>query len=201
MKPDVASAGDETSQDPAALAPVLNLADAAALCSRWHAAGERVVLTNGCFDLLHAGHVSYLGAARRLGDRLVVALDEDASVRRLKGAGRPLNPLSDRARVMAALRMVDLVTSFPGPTAVAVVEALRPAIYVKGGDYDDGASQPPEAATARRLGAQVRYLPFLSGRSTTDLIERARSAGGIDFGGTVGASGIEASSESEPGRE
>ena len=169
-------------------APILSLAPAADRCAAWRDTGLRVVLTNGCFDLLHAGHVSYLRAARAIGDRLVVALDEDAGVRRLKGPGRPLNPLADRAAVLAALRSVDLVTHFPGPTAVAVVEALRPAVYVKGGDYDDEARQPPEAATARRIGAEVRYLPFLPGRSTTGLFERIEGSQRQDAGRGAGPS-------------
>jgi rfaE bifunctional protein nucleotidyltransferase chain/domain len=140
----------------------------------WAAAGERVVLTNGCFDLLHAGHVRYLAAARALGDRLVVALNDDAGVRRLKGAGRPLTPLADRAELLAALRAVDAVVPFAGETAVEVLRALAPDVYVKGGDYGERGNRPPEADAAEALGAAVVFVPFTPGRSTSALIERLR---------------------------
>ncbi len=150
-----------------------NLDELLALRARWSAAGRRVVLTNGCFDLLHAGHVHYLAAARALGDVLVVALNDDASVARLKGAGRPLQPLADRALVLTALRAVDAVVAFDGDTAVDVVRALAPDIYVKGGDYG-AANRPPEADVAEAVGARVVFVPFVAGRSTTGLIERLR---------------------------
>src|SRR3954453_7924306 len=98
-------------------------------------AGQRLVLTNGCFDLLHVGHVRYLQQARQLGDTLVVAVNGDESVRALKGAGRPLNSDGDRAEVLAALECVDLVTIFPEERGTEVINAIQPAIYVKGGDY------------------------------------------------------------------
>lgn len=108
----------------------------------WAAAGERVVLTNGCFDLLHVGHTRYLAAARALGDRLVVALNDDASTHRLKGPGRPILPLAERAELLCALRWVDAVVAFGAPTAVAIVTALRPDVYVKGGDYAAAGNRP-----------------------------------------------------------
>ncbi|HEY7355849.1 MAG TPA: adenylyltransferase/cytidyltransferase family protein [Ktedonobacterales bacterium] len=146
------------------------------------AAGEVVVLTNGCFDLLHLGHARYLQAARALGDCLVVGVNSDASARHLKGAGRPLTPQEERAEVLAALACVDYVTIFEEATAVALVEALRPDIYVKGGDYaaSGAANQSaavdyarlPEAAPVLAYGGQVRLIPYLPDHSTTALIER-----------------------------
>ncbi|HEU5369376.1 MAG TPA: D-glycero-beta-D-manno-heptose 1-phosphate adenylyltransferase [Ktedonobacterales bacterium] len=146
------------------------------------AAGEIVVLTNGCFDLLHLGHVRYLQAARALGDCLVVGINSDASTRRLKGEGRPLVPQDERAEVLAALACVDHVTIFEEATAVALVEALRPDVYVKGGDYaPEGAADQnaavdyarlPEAAPVLAYGGRVRLIPYLPDHSTTALIER-----------------------------
>ena len=137
-------------------------------------AGGRVVFTNGCFDLLHPGHVSYLRAARSLGDALVVGLNSDASVRRLKkGPYRPIMPEKDRAVILAALQSVDAVVLFGEDTPVRLMRELKPATYVKGGDYriDD----LPEAEVAAELGAEVRILPFELEYSTTALIERIRS--------------------------
>lgn len=139
--------------------------------------GRRLVLTNGCFDLLHVGHVRYLHQARALGDALAVALNGDASVARLKGSGRPLNAAEDRAEVLAALTDVDYVTVFDEDDASAVVEAVQPTIYVKGGDYssDPGSDRfPPEATAAAAVGAQIVILPYLPGRSTTGLIHTLR---------------------------
>jgi rfaE bifunctional protein nucleotidyltransferase chain/domain len=142
---------------------------------------RRVVLTNGVFDLLHAGHVAYLAAARSFGDLLLVALNSDASVRAIKGPLRPLVPEADRAAVLLALRSVDYVTIFAEPTAEAVVVALRPDVYVKGGDYvrSDGSGLPdpqrlPEAHIVYGYGGEVQLLPYLAGRSTSELIERIR---------------------------
>lgn len=132
----------------------------------------RIVFTNGCFDLLHAGHVRYLRAARALGDVLVVALNSDASVRRLKGPDRPLVTLRDRAEVMAALEMVDYVTSFGESTPLRLIRELEPDVLVKGGDWKIGDIVGAEDVLAR--GGSVRSLPFARGRSTTRLIERAR---------------------------
>lgn len=143
----------------------------------WRARGERVVLTNGCFDLLHAGHARYLAAARALGDRLVVALNDDASVRALKGAGRPVLPLAERAELLCALRAVDGVLPFAGRRADAVIDALRPDVWAKGGDYDLEDNRPPEADLALRLGVEVRFLPFVAGRSTSAILARIRESG------------------------
>lgn len=135
-------------------------------------AGQHLVVTNGCFDLLHVGHVRYLQQARKLGDFLAVAVNGDESVRSLKGAGRPLNSESDRAEVLAALDCVDFVTIFPAMRATEVIKALRPAIYVKGGDYTPESLDPEEVAALRETGAEITTLPLVPGKSTSILIER-----------------------------
>ena len=132
--------------------------------------GRSVVFTNGCFDLLHRGHVTYLEAARALGDVLIVAVNSDRSVRALKGPSRPLTPAEDRAHVLAALACVDYVVEFNDETAERLVQELQPDIYVKGGDY--ARDEPVEAAVVRAYGGSVRILPFTSGYSTTDLVQR-----------------------------
>ncbi|MGI8956641.1 MAG: adenylyltransferase/cytidyltransferase family protein [Chthoniobacterales bacterium] len=136
--------------------------------------GGRLVLTNGCFDLLHVGHVRYLQEAAELGDCLAVALNGDESVQALKGPGRPLNRADDRAEVLAALECVDFVTIFPAVRATAVIEAVRPAIYVKGGDYTLESLEPEEVAALKKIGAEIKTLPLVPGKSTTGLIERMR---------------------------
>jgi rfaE bifunctional protein nucleotidyltransferase chain/domain len=136
-------------------------------------AGGRVVFTNGCFDLLHPGHVSYLRAARALGDALVVGLNSDASVGRLKGPLRPIVPEEDRAAVLAALGSVDAVIVFDEDTPVRLLQELKPAVYVKGGDYR--VEDLPEAEVAAEIGAEVNILPFEPGYSTTALIEKIRN--------------------------
>jgi len=137
-------------------------------------AGKRLVFTNGCFDLLHRGHVSYLQSARALGDALVVALNSDASVRKLKGPGRPIVPQRDRAAVLRALRSVDAVVVFDEDTPVRLMRELKPGVYVKGGDYR--VEDLPEAEVAKEFGAEVRIIPFEEGYSTTALIEKIKSA-------------------------
>jgi D-beta-D-heptose 7-phosphate kinase/D-beta-D-heptose 1-phosphate adenosyltransferase len=136
------------------------------------ARGGRVVLANGCFDLLHRGHVDLLRRARGLGDLLVVAVNSDASVRRLKGAGRPLTPLGDRLAVLAAIDPVDVLVAFDGDTPVEVIRAVRPDLLVKGGDHDPATL--PEAPLVEELGGAVRILPLVHDHSTSSLIERAR---------------------------
>lgn len=138
--------------------------------------GKRIVFTNGCFDLLHIGHIHCLQQARRLGDCLVVAVNDDASARQLKGPTRPLMLARERAAMLAALECVDFVVIFHNLTAERLVAQLRPEIYVKGGDYGFGVS-PPEAAVAERYGGQVVFIPYLRGYSTTELIQRIRSSG------------------------
>jgi rfaE bifunctional protein nucleotidyltransferase chain/domain len=139
---------------------------------RHRRAGRRVVLTNGCFDVVHAGHVVCLQEARALGDLLVVGLNSDASVRRLKGPARPVNPQVDRARVVAGLRCVDHVVPFDEDTPMALIAALRPDVYVKGGDYTVAAL--PERSLVESYGGRVVVLPYLPGRSTSEIIARIR---------------------------
>jgi len=133
------------------------------------------VLTNGCFDLLHTGHVRYLKQARELGDALLVAVNSDQSVRELKGPERPLNGEEDRSEVLAALRCVDHVTIFEGKRVTDVILKLRPAIYAKGGDYTIETLDPGERAALEEVGAEILLLSLVPGRSTTSLLERARS--------------------------
>jgi rfaE bifunctional protein nucleotidyltransferase chain/domain len=133
-----------------------------------------VVATSGCFDLLHAGHVASLRAARALGDRLVVLLNSDASVRRLKGPGRPLVPAADRAAVLAGLSCVDAVEIFDDDTPLRALERLKPNLFVKGGDY--GGLEIPEQEAMARWGGRVVIVPYLAGRSTTRILEEARGA-------------------------
>lgn len=133
-----------------------------------------LVLTNGCFDLLHVGHTRYLHAARDLGSALAVAVNSDRSVRALKGEGRPLNSQDDRAEVLAALESVDFVVIFDGDTAADVVSTVQPAIYVKGGDYSSSPEDkafPPEGLVAQEYGGQVVILPYIAGHSTSALVE------------------------------
>lgn len=135
-------------------------------------AGQRLVLTNGCFDLLHVGHVRYLQQARQLGDALAVAVNGDQSVQALKGIGRPLNSEGDRAEVLAALECVDLVTIFPDMRATEVIKAARPAVYVKGGDYTLQSLNQEEVAALKDAGTEIKTLPLVPGKSTTSLIEK-----------------------------
>lgn len=130
------------------------------------------VFTNGCFDLMHVGHLRYLQAARALGDRLVVAVNADASVRGLKGDTRPILPEDERAELLAGLACVDYVTIFAEPTAEAVLAALKPQIYAKGGDYSPDSL--PEAPVVRAYGGEIRIVPFVPGRSTSGLIAHIR---------------------------
>ena len=162
---------------------VADLAGARRQIDVWRSAKQRIVLTNGHFDLLHLGHVDYLQRAAALGDALVVGVNSDASTRALKGPHRPLVPDQERAAVLAALACVDLVVIFDELTADQLVRELAPDIYVKGGDWDptgDAAQlavsdrptgEPPEARVVRTYGGDVRYLPYLAGHSTSALIE------------------------------
>ncbi|MFO7858370.1 MAG: bifunctional D-glycero-beta-D-manno-heptose-7-phosphate kinase/D-glycero-beta-D-manno-heptose 1-phosphate adenylyltransferase HldE [Ectothiorhodospiraceae bacterium] len=147
----------------------------AALVDDARARGERVVFTNGCFDLLHAGHVAYLQQARALGDRLIVAVNDDASVRRLKGGDRPLMPLDQRMEVLAALAAVDYVVPFSEDTPEELVRAVSPDVLVKGGDYAPEAIAGGDHVRAR--GGEVVVLDFVDGVSTTGLIQRIRADG------------------------
>jgi rfaE bifunctional protein nucleotidyltransferase chain/domain len=140
------------------------------------ASGKKLVATNGCFDLLHAGHVRYLQAARRLGDVLAVGLNGDRSVRELKGNGRPINNEGDRAEVLAALESVDFITIFPEMRATEFILAAQPAIYAKGGDYTSETLNAEERAALQEIGAEVRILPFEKGYSTSLLLEQLRKS-------------------------
>jgi rfaE bifunctional protein nucleotidyltransferase chain/domain len=138
------------------------------------ALGESVVLTNGCFELLHRGHVRYLAAAARLGDVLVVGVNGDRSVRLLKGNSRALVPAVERAEVVAALGSVDYVTIFEEPTAERLVRAIQPRTYVKGGDY--AGAPPVEAQVVESLGGTFQALELVPDTSTTSLLQRIRAS-------------------------
>lgn len=136
------------------------------------------MLTNGAFDLVHVGHIRYLEAAARLGEVLIVGVNDDASVRRLKGPERPLNPAEERAEVIAALQMVDHVVIFSGDTAVELVDALHPQVYVKGGDYSPDpldSHHPPEGSQVRANGGSVHIIDFVPDHSTTALVTRMQA--------------------------
>ena len=143
----------------------------AALAERLRAEGKRVVFTNGVFDILHVGHVRYLQEARALGDALLVGINSDASVRRLKGPTRPVNPEDERAEVIAALACVDGVCIFGEDTPHALIEVVRPSVHAKGGDYKTPDALP-EATLVRSLGGEVVILPLVPDRSTTRLVHR-----------------------------
>ncbi len=140
--------------------------------SQLRAAGKRIVFTNGCFDIVHPGHIRYLRAAKRLGDILVVALNSDASVRRLKGRDRPLVCEEDRCEVVAGLEMVDLVTTFGEDTPYALIQEVQPDVLVKGGDW--ATDRIVGADLVRARGGVVRSLPFAEGYSTTALVNKVR---------------------------
>jgi D-glycero-beta-D-manno-heptose 1-phosphate adenylyltransferase len=144
--------------------------EAARLAERLRAEGKRIVLANGCFDVLHVGHVRYLHDARQLGDVLFLGLNDDASVARLKGRGRPVMPLDERAEILRALRDVDHVVVFAGDTADELVARLRPDVHAKGTDYT--ADTVPEAATARSVGARVAITGDPKSHATRDLIAK-----------------------------
>ena len=149
---------------------ITNWTELAVLLRERQARGERIVTTNGVFDLLHVGHTRYLQQARGLGDALVVGVNSDACTRRLKGPERPLVMQEERMEVLAALACVDYVTVFDELTPVEWLQSARPDIHAKGGDYD--IAQMPETPIVRAWGGQVVTLPFHAGRSTTDLIRR-----------------------------
>lgn len=151
---------------------ILSLPELTRTAADIRGANGRLVLTNGCFDLLHVGHVRYLKEARALGDFLAVAVNGDDSVRILKGAGRPLNSAADRAEVLAALDCVDFVTVFPELRATKVIEGARPTVYVKGGDYTLESLDPEEVAALKAGGTEIKTLPLVAGKSTTGLIEK-----------------------------
>lgn len=145
----------------------------AAVRAAARAAGRRVVWTNGCFDVLHVGHVRSLRFARGLGDLLVVGVNGDGSVRRLKGPGRPLNPAADRVEVLAALACVDYVVVFDEPTPVEAIRRLRPDVHCKGSDYAPPHGKPiPEAEVVAAYGGRIEFFPLVPSVSTTELVRR-----------------------------
>jgi rfaE bifunctional protein nucleotidyltransferase chain/domain len=142
--------------------------------NKLRAAGKKIVATNGCFDLLHVGHIRYLTAARALGDALIVGINGDQSVRELKGAGRPVNNENDRAEILAALDCVDLVTIFPEIRATRFLEIATPDVYVKGGDYNQDTLNAEERQVLQKIGAKIDIVPFERGYSTSDLLARLK---------------------------
>lgn len=134
-------------------------------------------MTNGCFDLLHVGHTRYLQAARNLGNALLVALNSDESVRKLKGEDRPLVPEAERAEVLAALRFVDHVAIFPEKRVTNLIRTLSPDVYAKGGDYTVETLDAEEREALEAVGAQIMILPLIPGRSTSSLLEKMQGKG------------------------
>ena len=139
------------------------------------AAGKKLVFTNGCFDLLHVGHLRYLQAARQLGDALLIAVNGDASVRALKGPSRPINNEDDRAEVLAGLACVDYVVLFHTERVTELARVIRPHIYVKGGDYTVESLDAGERTALQEAGAEIRILPLVPGKSTTATIAKWKS--------------------------
>jgi len=158
---------------------LLSLADAVTLREQLRAAGRRVVLTNGVFDLLHTGHLYYLQQARSRGEALFIALNADASVKQLKGPLRPVQSENERAYALAALACVDAVVIFREKRLTAEIRALRPDVYVKAGDYTLEKLDAEERGALQAGGAKIEFLPFLAGFSTTSLIAKIKAAGEI----------------------
>lgn len=144
----------------------------AARIANYHQDGKRIVFTNGCFDILHSGHINYLNRAKSLGDILIIGINTDASVKRLKGDNRPINSLEERGQILAALSCVDHIIPFDGDTPEDLIRSIRPDIYVKGGDYTH--ETLPEASIVEKMGGKVEILPYLENHSTTGVIERIR---------------------------
>ena len=144
--------------------------DAAHVCEDLRRQGKKIVFTNGCFDILHRGHIEYLTAAKSLGDVLVVGLNSDSSVKKLKGETRPLNTESDRAYVLDALKAVDVVVIFEEDTAEKIIDFIKPDVYAKGGDYT--LETLPEAKVVASYGGKTELLNFVEGYSTTGIIEK-----------------------------
>ncbi|MBK6831061.1 MAG: D-glycero-beta-D-manno-heptose 1-phosphate adenylyltransferase [Flavobacteriales bacterium] len=152
---------------------IVDLTNVKRLCNIWRMKGDRIVFTNGCFDILHRGHVEYLQEAASLGDRLVIGVNSDASVKRQgKGPERPLNDQDSRAKVLAALRLVDAVVIFDEDAPLALIEAIVPDVLVKGGDWSE--DRIVGADVVRKNGGEVRSLKLVDGFSTTALVEKIR---------------------------
>ncbi len=147
-----------------------NLNQLLTLVASYRNVGHKIVFTNGCFDILHAGHVSYLNRAKALGDILIIGVNSDNSIRRIKGANRPINPLEDRIQVLGGLGCVDYLITFDENTPIDLIRLVQPDVYVKGGDYTK--ETLPEAPVVEQYGGIVELLPFLENRSTTRIIER-----------------------------
>ena len=140
----------------------------------WKSEGQKIVFTNGCFDLLHPGHIDYLQKAAAYGDKLLIGLNDDDSIRRLKGSTRPINPLSDRTGMLKALRTVDLLIPFSEDTPLNLITALKPDVLIKGGDYQ--ADDIVGADIVRANGGEVLVIPFLMGYSSSNLIKRIQES-------------------------
>jgi len=151
-----------------------SVSELSAISAQFAASGRKFVFTNGCFDLLHTGHVRYLQQARALGDAMLVAVNGDSSVRAIKGPSRPVNAEQDRAEVLAALACVDFVTVFQPERVTELVRAIRPQVYAKGGDYTVDSLNPEERGALEEVGAEIRILPLVPGKSTTAIIEKWR---------------------------
>jgi D-beta-D-heptose 7-phosphate kinase/D-beta-D-heptose 1-phosphate adenosyltransferase len=152
---------------------IVDMVQVQRLCNIWRMKGDRIVFTNGCFDILHRGHVEYLQEAAALGDRLVIGLNSDESVRRQnKGLERPLNDQDSRAKVLTALRLVDAVVIFDQDTPLELIQAIGPDVLVKGGDWTE--DKIVGAGYVRSMGGDVRSLKLVEGFSTTSLVERIR---------------------------
>ncbi len=149
-------------------------------CAKIRSGGRKIVFTNGCFDILHVGHVRYLTAAKSFGDVLIVGLNSDESVRNLKGAGRPINNEKDRAEVLLGLRAVDYVAIFGERTAEKIIAEVAPDVYVKGGDYT--LETLPEAKIVQSYGGRVELVNFVAGYSTTATVEKLSAAAEINHG-------------------
>ena len=158
---------------------ILSPDDAAAFAARVRARGGTVVLTNGVFDLLHTGHLYYLQRARTLGDALIIMLNSDASVRTLKGPARPVQTEEQRAYALAALACIDAVAIFRTPRLTVEINALKPDVYCKAGDYTLEKLNAEERASLEKVGARIEFVPFLPGFSTTHLIAKIKAAGEV----------------------
>jgi len=154
---------------------LIDLGKLSKISGELRAAGKTVVATNGCFDLLHVGHIRYLQKARTFGDVLIVGVNGDASVRKLKGTARPITDERDRVEILAALECVDMVVIFSDERAVKFLEAASPAVYVKGGDYTPDTLNSEERSILAKVGAKVEIIPFEKGYSTSILIDRLRN--------------------------
>jgi D-glycero-beta-D-manno-heptose 1-phosphate adenylyltransferase len=153
---------------------IVGLDEMTQIAKKMREAGQKLIATNGCFDLLHVGHVRYLQAARSLGDALAVGLNGNGSVRELKGPERPVNNENDRAEILAALECVDFVVIFPETRATRFLEMVAPQIYVKGGDYASGTLDAEEQSVLKKAGTEIRLIPFEAGYSTSDIIKQLK---------------------------